>query len=34
MQKLLIQLMSGKDNAEKVDDSFGTNHVVECCDVG
>ena len=26
--------MSGKDNAAKVDDSFGTNHFVACCDVG
>ena len=26
--------MSGKDNAAKVDDSFGTNHLVVCCDVG
>ena len=28
------QLMSGKDNAAKVDDSLGTNHLVVCCDVG
>ena len=27
------QLMSGKDNAAKVDDSLGTNHLAVCCDV-
>ena len=26
--------MSGTDNAAKVDDSLGTNHLVVCCDVG
>ena len=25
--------MSGKDNASKVDDSLGKNHLVKCCDV-
>ena len=25
--------MSGKDNAAKVDDSLGTNHLVVSCDV-
>ena len=27
------QLMSGKDNAAKADDSLGTNHLVVCCDL-
>ena len=26
--------MSGRDNAVKVDDSLGTNHLVMCCDAG
>ena len=26
--------MPGKDNAAKVDDSLGTNHLVVCCDAG
>ena len=26
--------MSGKDNATKVDDYLGTNHLIPCCDVG
>ena len=26
--------MSGKDNATKVDDPLGTNHLAVCCDVG
>ena len=26
--------MSGEDNAAKVDDSLGRNHLVVCCDVG
>ena len=26
--------MSAKDNAAMLDDSFGTNHLVVCCDVG
>ena len=26
--------MSGKDNAAKVKDSLGTNHLVVCCDAG
>ena len=25
--------MSGKNNATKVDDSLGTNHLVVCCDI-
>ena len=32
--ELLRELMSGKDNASKVDDSLETNHLVVCCDVG
>ena len=32
--QLLRQLMSEKDNAAKVDDSLGTNHLVVGCDVG
>ena len=32
--QLLRQLMSGKENAAKVDDSLGTNHLVVCSDVG
>ena len=28
------QLMAGKDNVAKADDSLGTNHSVVCCDVG
>ena len=31
--KLLRQLISGKDNEAKVDDSLGTNHLVAFCDV-
>ena len=26
--------MSGKDNAAKVGNSMGTNHLLVCCDVG
>ena len=32
--QLLRQLMSGKDNTVKVDNSLGTNHLIVCCDVG
>ena len=28
------QLMSGKENAAKVDDFLGTSHLVVCCDIG
>ena len=31
---ILRQVMSGKDNATKVDDALGTSHLVVCCDVG
>ena len=30
--QLLSQLMSGKDSAAKIDDSFGKHHLVVCCD--
>ena len=32
--QLLRQLMSGKDNAAKIDDSLEKNHLLVCCDVG
>ena len=31
---LLRNLMSGKDNTAKTDDSLRPNHLVVCCDVG
>ena len=30
---MLRELMSRKDNAAKVNDSLGTNHLVVCCDI-
>ena len=32
--QLMRQLVFGKDNAAKVDDSLGINHLAVCCDGG